>query len=127
MSLPRDSPSHYTHTHIPFPKHNQRHKHLRLMMAWLSQRIFPTLLCSLTAFGNMIGALACTTTFTVNPSQVAGEVSTTYRATSTQTFRVDCRGCSLAIQTQAVGFGPPPHYTSTSTAAETTTTTYICG
>ncbi|KAI0149236.1 hypothetical protein BJ166DRAFT_596212 [Pestalotiopsis sp. NC0098] len=68
----------------------------------------------------------CTTTLTLNPPQVAGLVSTAYRSTATETVRVTCNGCSLAVTTQAQGFGPPPKYTSTTTAAKTTATTYSC-
>lgn len=72
-------------------------------------------------------ARACTTTLTVNPSQVAGLVSTYYHSTATETSHVTCNGCTLVVKTQAQGFGPPPQYTSTTTAAKTTETAYSCG
>ncbi|KAH6661012.1 hypothetical protein BKA67DRAFT_549896 [Truncatella angustata] len=93
------------------------------------------IIASNSAFGNQLpaytmeiqeAARACTTTLTINPSQVAGVVSTLYRATSTEVSQVSCDGCALAVRTQAQGFGPPPQYTATLTAPVTTIIAYAC-
>ncbi|SPQ24004.1 55eb36d6-febb-4ccb-8d6b-352e7bc73d75 [Thermothielavioides terrestris] len=76
--------------------------------------------------GGGIEPAACTTTYIVQPPQSAGKTLTTYASYTTTTVPLDCAGCSLAISTGLVGYGPPGVFTTTTTLPVGAITTYKC-
>jgi len=72
------------------------------------------------------GPAACPTTLVVQPEQSAGKTQTSFARWTTTTLYVPCGGCSLAVATGLVGYGPPGVFTKTTTIPVGTKTAYAC-